>query len=103
MNYPCTRQHGQGIKYLRHEDTHEVRAESSKSGLFYQLIKIERKHLKRDAEMTLVDKGIFHSRDVMLVMGIMLVIKHIQNSNLHERLIIVGGLVFDYFDGDQIF
>ena len=90
------------LQDLGDESSDQFGRDASKLVVANQLVQIQGKHLKDDAEMLAKYEVIQHAYHIVAVMWIVAVVEHVKDGEFHHGLLEIGGLVLDNFDGDQL-
>jgi hypothetical protein len=91
-------QQAQGIQQLLGKYPDKGSAQSTELVLFDQLIKINAEQFECETQMLTVDECVLETKQVMVVILVILAVEQIQHRNFHHTLVEVGRLVLDDFD-----
>ena len=102
MNKPRFLEDRQRIQQLGGKDFDELSAQPTERVLLDELVEIGREEFKDKAQMAFVNKRIAEAKNVVLVVGIVILVEHFQYCDLHHTLVEISRLIFDHLDGNNL-
>lgn len=122
MNQPSLVEKGEAIQKLLGEHADQSRAETAELVLLDKFVQVDAEQLEDEAKMLSVDKGVFQSEKMVVIVFVELRIElffisnqrkliiiewrgksyQVEHRHLHHTLVEVGGAVFDNLDGHDL-